>query len=108
MAELNAVLKANDTAWNGDATAIEATLASRVKLGYTMEEQRAQLAALVAVTRDHASALAIERVAMDVTAVTGKDFTAINIALGKAFEGNTAALKRLGIQVAPGRRATTC
>ena len=104
MAALTAALKANDTAWNGDATAIEATLASRVKLGYTMEEQRAQLAILVAITQDHTSALAIERTAMDVAAITGRDFASVNLALGKAFEGNTTSLKKFGIQVATGTK----
>jgi hypothetical protein len=104
MAALTASLEANDKAWTGDGSAIEATLESRVKLGFTLEEQRSQLAALVAITQDHVSALAIERVSMDVAAITGRDFAAVNLALGKAYVGNSTALKRLGITVDAGTK----
>jgi hypothetical protein len=102
MAALTSVLKANDATWRGNSDAIEAVIKSREALGYTDNEQRASLGVLVAMTKDHTSALAIERVAMDVVAVTGRSFADVNLALGKAFEGNTTSLKKLGIAVKAG------
>jgi copper chaperone CopZ len=61
------------------------------------DELRPSLAALAAVTRDLAQAQAIQNVAIDVAAGTGKDLSAVTNAMVKAYQGNIGALRRLNV-----------
>ncbi len=102
MAALTTALKVNDKAWDGNSASIEKVIESRLKLGFTANDQRASLAVLVAITQDHTAALRIERDAMDLSRLKGIDLASSSLALGKAYEGNFKALKALGINVAKG------
>lgn len=68
IAGLNAALKANVDAFDGNTSAIEATIKSRMRLGFADEEQRDSLARLVGVTHDSNAALALQSTAMDLAA----------------------------------------
>lgn len=61
------------------------------------DELRPSLAALAAVTRDLGQAQAIQNVAIDVAAGTGKDLAAVTNAMVKAYQGNIGALRRLNV-----------
>jgi len=104
VAQLTAALDANIAGWDGNTGAIEQTIAARMRLGFTDEEQRASLAALVAMTKDSTAALDINRVAMDLARLKGIDLGTASTVLGKAFNGNVTALQRMGIQVDKGAR----
>lgn len=95
IAALNSSLKANAEAWDGNTAAIEKTIASRTRLGFSDDEQRASLARLVAATHDVNDALELQRAAMDLAAFK-------HISLGEAGEaliriegGQFRALKSL-------------
>lgn len=52
---------------------------------------------LAVATSDLSKASSVLTLALDISAATGKDLQAVSDALGKAYEGNTTALARLGI-----------
>lgn len=60
---------------------------------------RPALASLVRATGDLGAATQLTSLALDVSAGTGKDVQSVAIALGKAYQGNTTALARMGINV---------
>jgi len=60
---------------------------------------RPALAALVRATGDLGDATQLTSLALDVSAGTGKDVQSVAIALGKAYQGNTAALTKMGLNV---------
>jgi len=60
---------------------------------------RPAFAQLARVTGDVGKATELTSLALDVAAGTGRDLSAVSIALGKAFQGNTASLAKLGINV---------
>jgi len=58
---------------------------------------RPALANLARATGDITQAQKLNNIAIDISAATGKDLEGVSLALGKAFTGNFAALKKLGI-----------
>lgn len=60
---------------------------------------RPAFAQLVRSTGDVTNATKLTNLALDVSAGTGKDLSAVAIALGKAYQGNASSLTRLGINV---------
>lgn len=52
---------------------------------------------LIRATKDVGEAQRVLKIALDVSAGTGKDLATVANALGKAYEGNTGALGRLGV-----------
>jgi len=60
---------------------------------------RPALAALTRATGDLDKATKLTTLALDISAGTGKDVQSVAIALGKAYQGNTASLSKLGINV---------
>jgi hypothetical protein len=54
---------------------------------------------LTRATGDVAQATKLTNLALDVAAGTGRDVTSVAIALGRAYNGNTTALSRLGVNV---------
>lgn len=61
------------------------------------DDLRPSLAALAAVTGDLAEAQALQNIAIDVAAGTGKDLASVTQAIVKAYQGNLGALRRLGV-----------
>ena len=69
-------------------------------LGITDDELRPALERLVRATGDVEAAQKLASLAFDISAGTGKSLEAVSNALGKAVEGNTASLGKLGIGIA--------
>lgn len=65
--------------------------------GVSDSELRPSLERLARATGDITKAQELQSLAMDVSAGTGKSLEAISNALGKAYEGNTASLGKLGL-----------
>jgi len=109
--KLGTSLKANVKDWDGNTAAIERTIASRIRLGYSDEEQRNSLALLVGATHDVTKALDIERVAMDLVAYKKAQGEVLSLtdaseALTKVEAGSYRILKGLGIQLEKGATQT--
>lgn len=94
---LDAALKANIEGWNGNTSAIEATISARMRLGFADEEQRHALELLVGATHDVNKALDIESIAMDLAARKHISLEEASTALIKVEGGQYRALKALGI-----------
>lgn len=65
--------------------------------GVTDDELRPSLDRLVRSTKDVEQAQKLQALALDIAAGSGKSLDAVSQALGKAYEGNTASLGRLGV-----------
>ena len=65
--------------------------------GITDDQLRPSLDRLVRSTGDVTKAQKLQTLALDIAAGTGKDLAAVSEALGKAYDGNFGALKKLGI-----------
>jgi hypothetical protein len=67
--------------------------------GTTDEELRPSLDRLLRSTKDVEEAQKLQNLALNIAAGTGKDLGAVSEALGKAYDGNLGALKRLGVGI---------
>jgi hypothetical protein len=67
--------------------------------GVTDDQLRPSLDRLLRATNDVAEAQRLQTLALDIAAGTGKDLGAVSEALGKAYDGNLGALKRLGVGI---------
>jgi hypothetical protein len=67
--------------------------------GVTDDQLRPSLDRLVRSTKDVEEAQKLQTLALDIAAGTGKDLGAVSEALGKAYDGNLGALKRLGVGI---------
>jgi hypothetical protein len=67
--------------------------------GVTDDELRPSLDRLVRATKDVTEAQKLQTLALDIAAGTGKDLGAVSEALGKAYDGNFGALKKLGVSI---------
>jgi hypothetical protein len=67
--------------------------------GVTDEQLRPSLDRLLRSTKDVTRAQELQSLALDIAAGTGKDLSAVSEALGKAYDGNLGALKRLGVGI---------
>jgi len=65
--------------------------------GITDDQLRPSLERLVRATKDVSEAQRLQTLALDIAAGTGKSLEAVSNALGKAYEGNTGALGKLGV-----------
>lgn len=103
--KLRTSLEANVRSWDGNTAAIEGVLASRMKLGFSDDEQRESLAQLVVATNDVSKALEIQRAAMDLARLKGISLAEAGQALIKIEGGQFRALKAMGIQLKQGATA---
>ena len=67
--------------------------------GVTDDLLRPSLDRLVRSTKDVTKAQELQQLALDISAGTGKDLSAVSEALGKAYDGNLGALRRLGVGI---------
>lgn len=67
--------------------------------GVADDELRPALANLVRATGDVTKSQDLMKTAMDVSAATGKPLEAVSMSLAKAYNGNVAALGKLGVKV---------
>jgi hypothetical protein len=65
--------------------------------GVTDDQLRPSLDRLVRSTQDVSKAQQLQTLALDIAAGTGKDLATVSEALGKAYDGNLGALKRIGV-----------
>ena len=70
-----------------------------ILFGVTDEELRPAIERMSRATGDLQQAQDLTRLAMDISAGTGKNLEAVTNALGKAYEGNTGSLGRLGLGI---------
>ena len=107
-AQFNTALKNNIPGINdqkqalGDTSdAMQSVMEDNLKYGFSMNDQRSTMALLVGVTKDGDQALSDSAEAMDLARLKGIDLASATNIVMKAQEGNTGALKKLGIIVAP-------
>jgi len=67
--------------------------------GVADDQLRPSLDRLVRSTGDLTKAQKLQQLALDISAGTGKDLATITEGLGKAYDGNLGALKRLGVSL---------
>jgi hypothetical protein len=79
------------------AKTLEYTRATELATGVTEDELRPSLNRLSIATGDVSKAMELQKLALDISAGSGKSLEAVTNALAKAQEGNTASLGRLGI-----------
>ena len=92
--QLKRTLGANDEVTASMAAFVDKTqLATNV----TDQELRPALASLVRFTGNAKKAQDLLTLSVDASVATGRDLTSISTALGKAYDGNFTALKKLGI-----------
>lgn len=103
---LKASLEANIPAFDGNTSAIEKVISSRMRLGFADEEQRDSLRQLIAVTKNSTEALKLQRTAMDLARLKGISLETSSNLLGKVWAGNVSILGRYGIQLEKGTTAT--
>ena len=85
-------------ATNAQISAIEEQIGQMsLAFGVADDELRPAFQRLATATGDLSEAQDGLRLALDISAATGKSVEAVSNALGKAYEGNTGALTRLGI-----------
>ena len=65
--------------------------------GISDDQLRPSLDRLVRSTQDVTKAQKLQQLALDISACTGKDLATVSEALGKAYDGNLSALKRIGV-----------
>jgi hypothetical protein len=92
--QLKRTLGANDEVTASMARFVDQTqLATNV----TDDELRPALSGLVRFTKDAQKAQDLLTLSVDTAIATGKDLTAVSTAIGRAYDGNFTALKKLGI-----------
>jgi hypothetical protein len=67
--------------------------------GITDDQLRPSLDRLLRATKNVTEAQKLQSLALDIAAGTGKDLSAVSEALGKAYDGNLGALRRLGVGI---------
>jgi hypothetical protein len=70
---------------------------TQLATGVADDELRPALAGLVRFTGDAAKAQELLTLSIDASKATGKDLVAVSTAIGKAYDGNFTALKKLGV-----------
>ena len=87
-------------ATNAQIAAVESQITKLSLLtGLTDDELRPSLDRLVRSTKDVEAAQKLQNLAIDIAAGSGKSLEAVTNALAKGYEGNTAALAKLGIGI---------
>jgi hypothetical protein len=92
--QLRATLGPNQALADSMADFVDQT---QLASGVADDELRPALAGLVRFTGDAAKAQDLLTLSVDASIATGKDLTAVSTAIGKAYDGNFTALKKLGV-----------
>ena len=96
--KLAATIEATTNASRKQIDAVEDWITkTSIAIGITDDELRPAFARLVRSTQDVEQAQRILNLALDLSAATGKPLESIANALGRAYDGNTTALGRLGL-----------
>ena len=95
---LATALKNTTGATNAQIAALEQQiLKTSLATGVADDQLRPALSRLAIATGDTAKSQELLNLALDISASTGKPLEAVTQALGKAYEGNTTSLSRLGV-----------
>lgn len=87
-------------ATDAQISAVESQITKTALLtGVTDDELRPSLDRLLRSTKDVGEAQKLQNLALDVAAGSGKSLQAVSEALGKAYDGNFGALKKLGVPI---------
>ena len=93
-------LKNTVGATNEQVAAIEQSISKMESMSAVADDNiRPVFSQLTRVTGDLGKATELTNLALNVAAGTGRDLSSVAIALGKAYQGNTTSLARLGINV---------
>jgi hypothetical protein len=96
-------LKNTTFAREADVAMVEKNLqALQYSAAVADDELRPALANLLRVTKDSAQAQDLLGTALDISAATGRDLQTVTLSLGRAYQGNVGALRRLGLAVSDG------
>jgi hypothetical protein len=99
-AKLATTLKNVTGATNDQIKAVEDYITqTALANGITDDQLRPSLDRLIRSTKDATKAQELQSLALDIAAGTGKDLKAVSEALGKAYDGNLGALKKLGVGI---------
>jgi len=99
-AKLATTLKNVTNATDNQIKAVEQQILKTALLtGKTDDELRPSFDRLLRSTKDVTEAQKLQSLALDISAGTGKSLSAVSEALGKAYDGNLGALKRLGVGI---------
>lgn len=99
-AKLATTLKNVTGATNNQIAAVEDYITkTALANGITDDKLRPSLDRLIRSTKDQTKAQELQTLALDIAAGTGKDLQAVSEALGKAYDGNLGALKKLGVGI---------
>lgn len=87
-------------ATNEQIAAVEQSISKMQSMSAVADDNiRPAFAQLARATGDVGKATQLTTLALNVAAGTGRDLNSVAIALGKAYQGNTTALSRLGVNV---------
>jgi hypothetical protein len=92
--QLRATLGPNQALADSMADFVDQT---QLASGVADDELRPALAGLVRFTSDATKAQELLTLSVDASIATGKDLTTVSTAIGKAYDGNFTALKKLGV-----------
>jgi hypothetical protein len=92
--QLRATLGPNQALADSMADFVDQT---QLATGVTDTELRPALANLIRFTGDATKAQDLLTLSIDASTATGKDLSAVSTAIGKAYDGNFTALKKLGV-----------
>lgn len=92
--QLRATLGPNQALADSVADFVDQT---QLATGVADDELRPALAGLVRFTGDATKAQELLTLSIDASKATGKDLVAVSTAIGKAYDGNFTALKKLGV-----------
>jgi len=92
--QLRATLGPNQALADSVANFVDQT---QLATGVADDELRPALAGLVRFTGDATKAQELLTLSIDASKATGKDLVAVSTAIGKAYDGNFTALKKLGV-----------
>jgi hypothetical protein len=99
-AKLATTLKNVTGATNNQIKAVEDYITkTALANGVTDDKLRPSLDRLLRATKDQTKAQELQSLALNIAAGTGKDLSAVSEALGKAYDGNLGALRRLGVGI---------
>jgi hypothetical protein len=99
-AKLATTLKNVTGATNNQIKAVEDYITqTALANGITDDKLRPSLDRLIRSTKDATRAQELQSLALDIAAGTGKDLQAVSEALGKAYDGNLGALRKLGVGI---------
>jgi hypothetical protein len=101
---LGAQLKANQESFRVNQAAIDKAGLSLSKYGFTIKDSEEALTVLDRATGNISRSIQIQGVAANVAAARNKTLSWAALILGKAYDGQTASLKRLGVELPKGAK----